>query len=91
MRISFSAPAYGEHRLLRRSLDGWNGAPREGRDMRRSGVLAHTRGDLGGLLRNITRLNVIGAAGNVLHAPISLVRDVGDGVANRIEPTPKRI
>lgn len=51
----------------------------------RKGVLANTRRDLGGLIRNIAHLDVIGAAGNVIHAPLSLVRDVGNGVAKTIE------
>jgi hypothetical protein len=85
MKTCFSAPAAKEHRLLYRMAERWGNAPAEGRDMQRSGVLANTRGDLGGLLRNITRLNLAGAAGNVLHAPISLVRDLGDGVAHAVD------
>lgn len=83
MSFSLSAPAYGESRLLNRMSERGGETMRESGN--REGVLANTRHDLGNLARHILRLDIIGAAGDVIHAPISLVQDVGNGVAKTID------
>lgn len=85
MQMNVSAPAWGEHRLIRRMSERTPDSVREAHDMTRHGVLANTRHDLGNLALHLVRLDLPGAVGDVLHAPVSLVRDVGNGVARTID------
>lgn len=83
MIFNFSAPACAESRLLHRMSE--RGSETAVESGNREGVLAHTRHDLGSLARHILMLDIIGAAGDVIHSPISLVQDVGNGVSKTLD------